>query len=296
MAAQIGAAIRSGELDRGRRLPSSRRLSHSLGLHRHTVRAAYADLARLGLVRLKPRSGVFVSGGAGPGASSVPEGSARSLDADFAEFLRTQRSAGCSARDLNELMNRWANRSSDLGVVVVEVEPALRRLISVEIASMVPGVSVAASSCCQARRAPETLRGRCVVARQEVAAHLRGLDPAMADLVVLRTAPVAGCRHLLRDLRAGEVVTLLTRSRLLRSHAREVLAGDLGGCVGLACPRPSCQSEVDRALRISSLVLADATFAPHRSSTAGVAVRAVRVVDREWIGELARYMDRIATT
>lgn len=215
----------------------------------------------------------------------------RTLDADFAEFLAIQRSAGCSVEDLNSLMNRWTKRSSDLGIVVVEPEPALRRLISVEIAGAVSGVSVGASSCCRARRNPGRLRGRCVVARHEVIRHLRGLDPAMADLLLLRTSPAGGWRRVLRSLHAGEVATLLTRSRLLRRHARELLAADLGSSVGLVCPTPSCPSEVHRALRISRLVLADVVSSvPTPFSAAGVEIRTVRVVDREWIRELHRYM------
>ncbi len=291
MAAQIGAAIRSGELGAGRRLPSGRRLADLLGLHRHTVFAAYADLERLGLVRRNLRSGVFVRPCAVSGASCSVESDAGSLEAEFAEFLRAQRWKGRSAGDLNRLMRRWTDRSSERGIVVVEPEPALRRLIAAEIAGELPDVEVTGSSWCRARSRPDALRGRCVVARREVAASFRGFDPAVSDLVVLRTAAVGECRRALRALHPGQVATLLTSSRLLRRYARELFAGDLGGSVGLSCPRPRSRSELDRALRISSLVLADLiTSVPMRRSVPGFAVRAVRVVDLGWIRELARYI------
>lgn len=291
LAAQIGAAIRSGELGTDRRLPSGRRLADLLGLHRHTVLAAYADLEKLGLVRRNLRSGVFVRPCTASGASCSGESGAGRLEAEFAEFLRAQRCKGRSAGDLNRLMRRWTDRSSERGIVVVEPEPALRRLIAAEIAGELPDVEVTGSSWCRARRRPDALRGRCLVARHEVAARFRGFDPTVSDLVVLRTASVGDCRRALRALHAGQVATLLTSSRLLRRYARELFAGDLGGSVGLSCPRPWSRSELDRALRISSLVLADlVTSVPKRPSVPGFAVRAVRVVDRGWIRELARYI------
>lgn len=291
LAAQMGAAIRSGELGRGRRLPSGRLLAGLLGLHRHTVLAAYADLERHGLVRRIVRSGVFVRPCAASGGSRSGESGRVSLEAAFAEFLRAQRREGVSASDLNRLMSRWTDRSSEPGVVVVELEPALRRLIAAEIAEELPGVEVTASSGCSARRNPDALGGRCVVARHEVAARLRGLDPAAADLVILRTASIRDCRRALRVLRAGQVAILLTSSRLLRGYVRELFAGELGRRVGLVCPRPWNGPELDRALGIADLVLTDLmTTVPERRSIPGFAVRAVRIVDRGWIRELARYM------
>jgi DNA-binding transcriptional regulator YhcF (GntR family) len=291
LAAQIGAAIRSGELDTGRRLPSGRRLAELLGLHRHTVHAAYADLARLGLVHRSRRSGVFVRPCVASGDSCPGDIGSRSLEAEFAEFLRAQRCRGRSASDLNRLMGRWAERSFERGIVVVEPEPALRELISAEIAAELPDVEVTGSSWCRARRSPNAFRGSCLVTRHEVATRSWGFDPAVADLIVLRTASVGECRRVVRALDAGQVATLLTSSRLLRRYARELFAGDLGVSVGLACPKPGRRSDLDRALRISSLVLADLiTPVPKRPSVPAFAVRAVRVVDRGWIRELARYI------
>ncbi|MEJ2336428.1 MAG: winged helix-turn-helix domain-containing protein [Gemmatimonadales bacterium] len=291
LAAQIGAAIRSGELDTGRRLPSGRRLAELLGLHRHTVHAAYADLARLGLVHQRRRSGVFVRPGAASGSSCRRDVGSLSLETEFAEFLRVQRCTGRSAAELNRLMSRWAERSFERGIGVVEPEPALRRLIAAEIAAELPDVEVTGSGWCRARRRPDALRGRCLVARHEVATGFRGFDPALADLIVLRTTCVRECRAAVRALHAGQVATLLTSSRLLRRYARELLAGDLGGSVGLACPRPERRSDLDRALRISTLVLADLnTSLPDTSSVPAFAFQPVRVVDRRWLRNLARYI------
>lgn len=229
--------------------------------------------------------------GVGSGVGCADEADGGSLEADFSEFLLAQRCKGRLAADLNRLMRRWADRSPARGIVVVEPEPALRRLIAAEIAAGIPGVEVTGSNCCRARRSAGSLKGRCLVARPEVAVRLSCFDPSAADTVVLRTTSAREHRCAVRALQAGQVVTLLTGSRLLRRHARELFAGDLGGSVGLACPRPSNPSELDRALRISSLVLTDAiTFVPPRSPSPGFSVRAVHVVDPGWIRALARYL------
>jgi hypothetical protein len=214
-----------------------------------------------------------------------------SLEAAFAEFLRVQRGQGFSAGDLDRLLSRWTDRSSEPGIVVVEPEPALRRLIAVELVDQLPDVRVTAASCCSARRSPEALSGRCVVVRHEVAARLQNLDPAVADLVIFRTASIRECRCALRVLRTGQVVTLLTSSRLLRGYFRELFAGELGERVGLVCPKPWNGPELDRALSIADLILTDLRFTlPRRPSGRRFLVRAFRIIDRGWIRELARYI------
>lgn len=52
--------ILAGTIAPGRRLPSVRRAEELLGLHRNTVAAAYGELARAGLVQVRPGSGAFV--------------------------------------------------------------------------------------------------------------------------------------------------------------------------------------------------------------------------------------------
>jgi len=59
--AALAAAIRAGRLRPGERLPGSRALARSLGVHRNTVIAAYAELARQGWLRADGGRGTFVS-------------------------------------------------------------------------------------------------------------------------------------------------------------------------------------------------------------------------------------------
>jgi hypothetical protein len=64
--------ILGGQIGPGRCLPSVRRAEEYLGLHRNTVAAAYRDLVRMGLVRTRPGSGVYVRRESRAGAAGLP--------------------------------------------------------------------------------------------------------------------------------------------------------------------------------------------------------------------------------
>ena len=75
----ISADIRRGRLRPGTRLPGSRTLARSLGVHRNTVLAAYGELASEGWIETSRTRGTFVSGAlpetpvrAAPGALPAP--------------------------------------------------------------------------------------------------------------------------------------------------------------------------------------------------------------------------------
>lgn len=61
IAQAVAAEIRRGRLRPGDALPSSRGLADSLGVHRNTVVAAYAELAAEGWIETTPARGTFVS-------------------------------------------------------------------------------------------------------------------------------------------------------------------------------------------------------------------------------------------
>jgi GntR family transcriptional regulator len=63
---QIRLAVAAGRVEPGGRLPSARDLAATLGVNFHTVRAAYAELERDGLLRLEQGRGTFVSPDAKP--------------------------------------------------------------------------------------------------------------------------------------------------------------------------------------------------------------------------------------
>jgi GntR family transcriptional regulator len=71
---QLKLAVATGRVSPGGRLPSARELAETLGVNFHTVRAAYAELEREGLLRLEQGRGTFVADTAKPlGAAGTRE-------------------------------------------------------------------------------------------------------------------------------------------------------------------------------------------------------------------------------
>lgn len=59
LAGQLQAAIESGRVARGTRLPSTRSLARTLGVSRNTVLTSYDELAARGFVRGRAGAGMF---------------------------------------------------------------------------------------------------------------------------------------------------------------------------------------------------------------------------------------------
>src|SRR5271169_5674196 len=57
---QLRAMVHTGELRPGDRIPASRELAHSLGVHRTTVANAYAELESEGLIEGHVGRGTFI--------------------------------------------------------------------------------------------------------------------------------------------------------------------------------------------------------------------------------------------
>ncbi|MGZ6027853.1 MAG: GntR family transcriptional regulator, partial [Myxococcaceae bacterium] len=70
--------IRAGLLRPGTRLPGSRTLAGSLGVHRNTVLAGYGELIAQGWLCTRPAGGTFVARDLPPGATRVPRERIRS--------------------------------------------------------------------------------------------------------------------------------------------------------------------------------------------------------------------------
>lgn len=285
LVSQLGAAIRSGRVGPGQRLPSARWLGPRLGLHRNTVRLAYSELDRLSLVSRRPGSGVYVP------ETWSPHGG--SLEDAFRGFLDRGRASGLSARQLDDLFSRWTPRGTTPRLCVAEPEPALRSILVAELASALSGVKVLGSSVGRARRVPSGLEGCCLVVRPELVGALRDTDPSLVDVVPIRFAGAGAWCGPVGRLRPGSVLALLSVSRGLRRHARELLAGRLADAIGLICPDPRSPPDVKRALRIADCVLVDVLCAvrlrPASRPRPGSRVHSLRLIAPSWIDEMARY-------
>ena len=71
---QIAGQIRSGQLEKGERLPATRELAGQLGVNRTTVSAAYELLETEGLIAGQVGRGSFVTGGSAEAAAGVDWG------------------------------------------------------------------------------------------------------------------------------------------------------------------------------------------------------------------------------
>ncbi len=88
---RLRALIATGQLARGERLPSFRRLAELAGVNLNTVRAVYEGLEADGLVASRQGQGTFVA----DGVEAAPE-----LERIVAEALRRASDAGLGPRDL----------------------------------------------------------------------------------------------------------------------------------------------------------------------------------------------------
>ncbi len=286
LVSQLGAAIRSGRVGPGQRLPSARWLGPRLGLHRNTVRQVYSELDRLSLVSRRPGSGVYV-----PEAWSPHGGT---LEDTFRGFLDRGRASGLSARQLDDLLSRWTPRGTTLCLCVAEPEPALRSILVAELAPALSGVKVLGLSVGRARRVPSGLEGCCIAVRPELVGALRDTDPSVVDLVPIRFTGAGAWYGPVGRLRPGSVLALISGSRGLRRHARELLAGRLADAIGLICPDPRSPPDVKRALRIADCVLVDVLCAVRLRLASrprpGFRVHPLRLIAPSWIDEMARYL------
>lgn len=280
-------------------MPADRRLADCLGIHRNTVAAVYSELDRLALARRRPGSGTYVRRSLPKPARYASPDAVGTLLA-FVAFLDRQREAGGTAEDLNSLLGRPSSGRGKPRIAVIEPDRGLRSLFSVEILKALPGVAVEGRTPASARRCvPGDLF---LVARPDVAARLSLPAHALADLLVLRTADPRPWRSAVRSLRPGDVMTLLTVSRALRRHAQELLASEIGDRIGLVRPLLARTAEVERAVRVSTLVLADSVcaraIAPRWTRISGPRRPQLRIAETVcpvWLGWLARYLGLSAT-
>ena len=68
---QIVAAVRSGDLIAGSKLPTVRALADTLSLAPNTVAKTYRELEKDGVIETRGRSGTFVAAGGDPSAWAV---------------------------------------------------------------------------------------------------------------------------------------------------------------------------------------------------------------------------------
>lgn len=91
IAGAIQADVRAGVLRRGDRLPGTRAVAKSLGVHRNTVLAAWEELEAQGWIGTRPSSGTFVTADLPPllEAAPAPKSEAAGFDVEPPAFVPT---------------------------------------------------------------------------------------------------------------------------------------------------------------------------------------------------------------
>ena len=299
----LAGAIRDRQLAPGSRLPSVRRLAGRIGVHRNTVLAAYRELAVAGMVVRMPGSGVYVAElgrapGGDAGLSSTDPACSGSTALRFRAFVDRERAGGTPAAEVAGLLARWSACAASSRLLVVEPSEELRELLVHEVRA-VTGRSVSRAACVEAvagaslREAladPRLLMDRVPLARLAV---LRRLDPALpAWQVPVPLILSGGSREmaLLDGLPAGSIVALVTRCRAVRRLGRQLLGLRTGTRLGVTTPRPDDRGALARAVRVASLLLADAACTDLGELRGGPPAFEIRLLSRVTRGRLRSFL------
>lgn len=287
IAVQIAARILSGEMGAGRRLPSGRAMAQRLRVDRSVVTGAYRRLSGWGLVRTEPGSGVFVAG------EPAPDGSA---DGSLRRFLEARRASGRPLTDTSALLSEWVRAASGSGVLLVERESALGKILAEELSASLPGIPVTRMTLGQVLRCKCTVSGHLVVARRGLVSPLQTVLPPWIEVLPVRFRIPSAELLASAPSRGPSAIALCTRSACLRDFARDLLASTYGDRVGLVPIDPADESEVRRAHRICRWIFADRASSAEllrtiRSTCSGIArVRIMRLIAPRFAADLARYL------
>ena len=123
---QIAESIRhrvaTGRLQPGEQLATVRQAARELGVNLHTVRRAYSELVREGLIESRGARGTRVSQpGSGPGLAANPSRIDRFVDRVLQE---AREQYGLGARELSRLLGDRNGRATTQTVHVIECSPS----------------------------------------------------------------------------------------------------------------------------------------------------------------------------
>lgn len=128
LATQMMLAIASGELPRGKRLPSIRALAKRFRLHPNTVSAVYQQLESSGWVVSAQGSGIYVR----PDQPEPGQQQEQALDHVVLGFLRTARTSGLSSHLLRKRLDYWLGPKARR-FLFVHPDAALREIVCREL-------------------------------------------------------------------------------------------------------------------------------------------------------------------
>ena len=181
---QIVLGILSGDLEAGRRLPSTRELARRFRVHANTVSAAYRQLEEEKWVEFRHGSGVFIR-------SAKPKGNSHpslAMDQLIAGVFRSAREAGMPLAELRSRLKQWLAIQPPDHFLLIEPDEELRAIVMAEMRAAltfdVRGCGL--EGCKQA----ETLAGAVPVVLPSKAEIVRGDLPEDSECLVLQVRSV----------------------------------------------------------------------------------------------------------
>lgn len=186
---QIVLGILSGDLETGRRLPSTRELARRFRVHANTVSAAYKQLEDEKWVESRRGSGVYITD---PGRRAARESGKRNaplpasllIDQLIAGLFRSARKEGMSLADLRARLQRWLTMQPPDHFLVIEPDEDLREIV---IAEMRAALKFDVKGCdFQGCRDSAAMSGAIPVALPSKAERVRKILPDSSELLVLK--------------------------------------------------------------------------------------------------------------
>ena len=190
---QITLGILSGDLEAGRKLPSTRELARRFRVHANTVSAAYKQLEEERWLESRHGSGVFVADGntrlAKPRAKTgQANGDALAMDKLIADLFRCARDAGMPLPDLRLRLRHWMAMQPPDHFLLIEPDEELREIV---MAEMRAGLKFAVRGCVIEDCAkPDNLAGAIPVVLPSKAEKVRKTLTASSECMVLQVRSV----------------------------------------------------------------------------------------------------------
>src|SRR5438445_3863496 len=126
---QIVLGILSGDLESGRRLPSTRELARRFHVHANTVSSAYRQLEDEKWVEFRHGSGVYVR-------KAKPKGDVPAslvMDQMIAQLFRSAREAGMPLAELRSRLKHWLTIHPPDHFLLIEPDEDLREIVMAEM-------------------------------------------------------------------------------------------------------------------------------------------------------------------
>jgi len=270
LAVGFEAAIRDGHLRPDAELPSSRDLAGQTGLHRSTVRAAYARLRVRGWIeggtggRLRVRAELATESrtpaGTGRGRPTGDE-SLAAIRRGVSRLLADARRSGVGRIAAIEALAMVASRASapcGLGQGTASLslfEP--RRGFGTALAAELALRLGAAVSVTRRFPAASAACGAPIMVRDEILDRVSAAWPGSLDLIPVSVAGGTHERGLVRRIVRGGLVTLVSVSRTIRRYAAELAAREFDRGVSFRALGPDDPAALLRAVSASRLLLFD---------------------------------------